>query len=426
MPLMLILTHDPLERLDRRIALQARWLAESGWTVHLVLTKLEPSGPVFERGLLCEGVEYGAIRRDRLDPYLDSMWDDMFLDVPAEIGESYPFPYTQSFVRYSWNTAADAVMASDLLALPAAVQVARWSAVPLLYDIHDILAVQERFSPRAKIIMEHYERKGLEFANLVFTVSPGLADYFRNMYGLGRPPTVLYNSGGLTPRSSTSSSFVQQRLGLPETARILIFHGQVTRGPRNLERLVRCFPRAAGPNDHLLLLGYGELNHFRRLAATASEAPGASRVHVREAVPQDELPEWLGCAAAGVIPYEADNPNFRAALPNKLFDYIDMRLPVIANQDLESVTTMVGEFGLGVCGPMDSDDRMISTLSHGLSSARRNRHDRVAILKARTKFGEQAQRSAFLNEIKLLLGDTAPASLRTTNASVRTWPSNPP
>jgi glycosyltransferase involved in cell wall biosynthesis len=120
---------------------------------------------------------------------------------------------------------------------------------------------------------------------------------------------------------------------------------------RALDQLVRSMALVRNPRVHLVLMGYGEgLEAFPRLAR---ELGVSERVHCKDAVPQSELLFWTASADAGIIPYPPEDLNNYYCSPNKLFEFIAARLPMIAN-DLPFLRDTVAGNDFGVIRKLET------------------------------------------------------------------------
>jgi SAM-dependent methyltransferase/uncharacterized protein YbaR (Trm112 family) len=439
---LLILTHDQVEYLDRRIINEARVFTERGWIVHLVLTaEKDPRARDLEPGIYLD-----PVRSSEIEPVADPLWGPMSPEpgpkqylawikscvpggrgsplyailrqcyraarvpwraaraavravatAPTAIQTSdaappppvdwYPLFVTTSFVKKAEYVAADAIMACDLPSLPAALELANRRRVPLIYDSHELYVEQAVFTPRQRRVMEVHEKRGLERANLTFTVAERIKDELICKYQPPRPPRVLYNATVFNRLHAKARLDIRAYLSLPKGARYLLYHGGITPG-RNLKRLFEQFVAGAPAGMHLVMLGYGDyFDRFERLAATSRGA-----VIVHPAVPQEDLVDWVGQALGCVIPYLTAEKAYEFAMPNKLFDCIELGVPFIANQSLLSIRDLANRYPIGYLGPMDTDDGMRQTLIAGLCFIETRPDLSGTFAEARACYGWQAQK----------------------------------
>lgn len=107
--------------------------------------------------------------------------------------------------------------------------------------------------------------------------------------------------------------------------------------------------------DFLLTGGSGHLEELKRLAA------GEPRIRFLDPVPMRELPRFLNRYDVGVFLLPPTNFNYRYALPNKLFEFIQARLTVAIGPSPE-MACVVGEAGCGVVAADFTPEAMAAAL----------------------------------------------------------------
>ena len=128
----------------------------------------------------------------------------------------------------------------------------------------------------------------------------------------------------------------------PATA---LYQGGVQQG-RGLERLGRV--AAEVPNAYFVFIGGGRLDgSLRRIV---EELQLEQRVRFIPTVALAELPSYTASADIGVQPIENTCLNHYTTDSNKLFEYVQAGLPVVAS-DLPEIRRVVREHDLGVLVP---------------------------------------------------------------------------
>jgi glycosyltransferase involved in cell wall biosynthesis len=110
-------------------------------------------------------------------------------------------------------------------------------------------------------------------------------------------------------------------------------------------------------------MGYGEYQAVLEEMARG-EPPG--RVYFLPAVPQRELLAYCASADVGVIPYQAVDLNNYYSSPNKLFDYIQAALPIVAS-DLPFLRKVIVTDGLGTVSKLDSPESYAEAINRVLT-----------------------------------------------------------
>jgi glycosyltransferase involved in cell wall biosynthesis len=237
----------------------------------------------------------------------------------------------------------DLVIAHDLDALPAGYAAARAARVPLIYDSHELFLEMPPLLPRTNRSRKRWmaaERRMARAADLVVTVSDGIADELVRRYGIARPLVVRNVPRRLAPVQS------EIRAELRTERPIAAYAGGIHPG-RGLEELVQAM-EALGGDVLLAMIGSGEPSYVDRLVARAPQ-----HVRVLQPVVPDQVSSFLRTADVGVVPYRNLSLNHWFALPTKLFEYLGAGLPVVAG-DLLEVRRIVTTFQVGqTC---DTDD----------------------------------------------------------------------
>ena len=106
-------------------------------------------------------------------------------------------------------------------------------------------------------------------------------------------------------------------------------------------------------------MGYGMLDELQILA---KQHGVAKRIHFMDAVSQEELLFWTASADVGIIPYQAVDLNNYYCSPNKLFEFMQAQLPILAN-DLPFLRQMIVEQNIGEIAEFNSPENYASAIS---------------------------------------------------------------
>lgn len=273
---------------------------------------------------------------------------------PKELKLAGPDFLSKPFDLTAWDAALvqrarfydpDVIHVHDLPQLYAGYLAAKSLKVPLIYDAHEVYSEIKTLSEEQKHWLRARERFAIKKCNRVITINPLAAEWFHKTYGVARP-TVIMNATRrpadlvLPARRRYFHEFAQ----IPENHRVIVYQGWFsTEEGRALGDLVKAFSMVRR-DIHLCMIGYGDHDHFRRLAQAAGVA---DRVHTLQAVPWTELLYWTASADAGIIPYRGTDVNHQICSPNKLYEFIAAQLPMIVN-DLPYLRMLVGGEGFGL------------------------------------------------------------------------------
>jgi glycosyltransferase involved in cell wall biosynthesis len=241
--------------------------------------------------------------------------------------------------------------AHDLNNLPAAYAAARTVGARLVYDAHELFPeMANRWVRLKRGSWRRLEARLLPRCDLALTVNDFIAAEMAHRYRVP-PPLVVLNCPDPPPGFDPAAPHDELRtaLALPATARIVLYQGWISEG-RGLENLVRA---AAHLPAHVVIafMGYGD--YQETLVALARQAGTTDRVRFLPPVAQADLLAWCASADLGIIPYQAVDLNNYYSSPNKLFDFIHARVPLLAS-DLPFLRQVIVGHGLGAVAVLDS------------------------------------------------------------------------
>lgn len=237
---------------------------------------------------------------------------------------------------------AHVVHAHDVNTLPTAWLAAVFSGASLVYDAHEISTSREGYSSFRRLVAV-VEKALMPRANGTITTTVARAKFFARAYGIERP-VVLQNR----PRHQQvffASNRIREELGLVRPWPIILYQGGVQQG-RGLERLARV---AADVSDaYFVFIGGGRLDASLRSIVVKLQLE--ERVRFIPTVALAELPSYTASADIGVQPIENTCLNHYTTDSNKLFEYVQAGLPVVAS-DLPEIRRVVREHDLGLLVP---------------------------------------------------------------------------
>jgi len=343
-----MLLHKDVEH-DSRVRREARALREMGHLVTLVQLAPAPRNGTLDNGTA-------------LVSALPPAWVRRFAPFHA-----YRLVFLAFFVWRVLRERPDAVHAHDAAMLAPGFIGARLTRALLVYDSHE-LATGVPYRTKGWCLLVHaLERLLIRRCDVVITVSPGIAAHLQDRYRLHRMPTVLRNVTELSLDGSVApTESLRERLSLHNEQ--LILHLGAPARYRGCENLIASMSMLTAA--HLVFLGDGEADFMAELRAVAVASAVTRRVHFLASVPLGSVLSYTTEADVGVSLLEGNCENHRLALPNKVFEYIAARVPLLTS-DLPEVRQLVDHFGVG--WTVDSGDPM--SIVRGLAHALRHSAD---------------------------------------------------
>ncbi len=225
----------------------------------------------------------------------------------------------------------EVVIVADLDALVGCYWAARWRGKRVVLDSRELYpALPSLYGrPFRRWVWQKVEAWLYPKVPYHFTVSPPIADYYKKRYGIN--PWLIYN---LPLRQR---GFAKARLQDK-----LLFYQGVLHPYRGLEEVILALRMVSG--WRLWIAGDGK--HRPYLEAMVKQEGLQSRVLFLGLLPYEEALGYAREATMGVSGELPVTDNHRYALPNKVFDYIQVGLPVLAGE-APLIRRLVQQLGVG-------------------------------------------------------------------------------
>ena len=230
------------------------------------------------------------------------------------------------------------MVANDLDTLPANYLASRIRRKPLIYDSHEYFTeVPELIGrPIVRAIWTSLEKLLVPKVDAAYTVCDSIAGVYRDLYGVDFK--VIRN----LPVCSKEEINNDVNTFRAEEPKIILYQGALNLG-RGVESAIRSMQYLDGVE--LWLAGDGDLTV--QLKELVTELKLESKVKFLGRLPLSELSKVTRKADLGISLEEDLGLNYRFALPNKLFDYIQAGVPVLVS-NLPEMRRIVDHYQIGM------------------------------------------------------------------------------
>jgi hypothetical protein len=245
--------------------------------------------------------------------------------------------------------------------------------LPTVVDMHEYAPLEMEDDWRFRLLLMRYYtflcKRYLPLASKVVTVSPGLASNYQSEFGIN--VEIILNA-----RSEVDSKSLSNRSS-EDTIRLV--HTGLAASGRHLEWMIEAIGDVAGVSLDLYLVEAPRQS--RTLKSLKKLTAKYENCSVKSPVPSSELPSVISKYDAGLVFIAPSNFSLRHCMPNKLFDCIQARRPVIVGPSPD-MADFVRTHDIGfVCPTFDVADlrKTIIGISRADLDLRSESLDRTAV-----------------------------------------------
>ena len=302
---------------DQRVARSCDTLVEMGFNVLLIGRKLKNSLPLSDVSYRCKRMKL------------------LFNKGPLFYAEYN----IRLFFKLLFNN-SNILLANDLDTLLACYLVHKIKKTVVVYDTHEYFTGVPELVNRNVVrnIWETIEKVIFPKLKDVITVNDSIAQLYYEKYNV--KVNVVRN---VPVRKELPENISRADLGLPENKKIILLQGAGINVNRGAEEAVESM-KYVDDKVILLVIGGGDVLHI--LQNIVSENGLEEKVLFIPKLPPDELFKYTVCADLGLSIDKDTNINYRYSLPNKLFDYINAGVPILASR-LPEIEKIINKYKIG-------------------------------------------------------------------------------
>ena len=329
------------------------------------------------------------------DSALDPIWQVHFRKV---------FRFSDWAQKTLADTPIDVCIVHDALALEAARVISKRSGCPLIYDAVEYpdyggrTAATSAFNLDRRglgLILSH-EREVVRQVSSLIVGTRGVADW----YGADEVfPKASIVRNCLDFQDMPADRRIREDCGLHDGDKLILYANSVH--PHcGVDWVIAALSKLA-PNVHLAIMGDISPMMRAELDCIIRSSEVGCRVHILPLRTPEDLLEYRSGADIAVIPLDPQIPNHRTCLPNRVFECVMSRLPLVIS-DLPYIREVVEEFD---CGKAFESNRP-SVVAEALEEVL----DNLAEYKFRVEHAAQVlswgnERNTFVSAISPTLGE---------------------
>ena len=330
---------------DQRVNKSCLALQKAGYEVLLVGRKQRKSPPMDER------------------PYATHRMKLLF--------EKGPFFYAEYNIRLFFFLLfhrANLLLSNDLDTVLPNYSISRLKGCKMIFDSHEYFTETPELvnRPRVQKVWKRIEGFVVPKLDEMITVCDSIADLFREKYGV--KVHVIRN---IPQRKALPPKGDKTALGLPTNKHLLILQGSGINIQRGAEELVQAMTLL--DDCFLMIIGGGDVLPVLKQMAEGQRI--TDRVRFLPRMPYQQMMAYTQLAELGFCLDKDTNLNYRFSLPNKLFDFIQAGVPIVASH-LTEIEKIIRQYDIGTFIEGHEPKTIAATIKDSLSDK-----DRLAVWK---------------------------------------------
>ena len=221
------------------------------------------------------------------------------------------------------------LVANDLDTLLANYIISQFKNSKLVYDSHEYFTEVPELEGRrfAKFFWKRIEQWIFPKLKNVYTVNESIAKLYKDEYGVA---AKVVRNFPIKIESSNTISKTKKELSIPDNKKIVLYQGSV-----NVDRgLIEAVEAMQFVSDAIpIIIGDGDV--IEQVKEKSHKLNLDEKIIFRNKVPFNELKNYTLHADIGISLDKDTNINYKFSLPNKIFDYLHVGIPVLASNLIE-------------------------------------------------------------------------------------------
>ena len=218
--------------------------------------------------------------------------------------------------------------------LPLAL-IAKIFRIKVIYDAHELETEKANFKGFRKKISKIIERIFIRFVDKVIVVGEAIADEYKKMYPKMDRPFVVLNTPNY--KITQKNDLFREKFNIDKEKIIFLYQGAISPS-RGVEILLEVFKNT---DKVIVFMGYGSLVDKVKEYSLKYE-----NIYFHEAVSPEVLLNYTSSADIGFCLIENSCKSYDFCMPNKMFEYLMVGIPVIAS-DLFEIKKIINLYKIG-------------------------------------------------------------------------------
>ncbi len=255
----------------------------------------------------------------------------------------------------------DILLSNDLDTLLPNYLISKIFNKKLVYDSHELFTEVPELIDRPKVqkVWLAIEKLIMPKIKNCYTVSDSIANYYKNIY------SSEFNVVRNVPYQNNNEQKGCFSFEI-ENKKVILYQGSVNIG-RGIDLMIDAMQYVE--NAIFVIIGEGDV--LEEMKQKVNELKLDNRVKFLGKISPKQLQQLTPLADLGISLEEDRGLNYRFALPNKLFDYIQAKIPVIVS-DLPEMKKVIEKYDIGTILYNRSSENLTQQIKEILDKGKQN------------------------------------------------------
>jgi len=309
--------------------------------------------------------------------------------------------FYKNALKYSKNKELDVVQCHDLNTLKIGIELKKLQGVKLVYDSHELYLHKNRLKPAGRFktkILKGIEMEGMMQADAVITVGACIASWLAEQYET-KAPFVIHNAPALRTMEEVDTSLnLRSALEISPSEFLLVYSGGITFN-RGLEQVIEAASRI--DNLRFVMMGYGSEEYMDSLSKRIKKFKAEDKIQFFGPVPHQEVASYLSSADCGIAPIINICLSYYYCAPNKLFEFVQARLPILAS-NFPEMEKVVQDADLGYTFDPENPDAIEEVIKKMMNNEERRKEFREHTHSAAKRYNWKVEEEKLIGIYKSL------------------------
>jgi len=263
----------------------------------------------------------------------------------------------------------DVIHAHDIIGLIVAIRLKnRKNTLKIIWDAHEVYTELQYKYFIDKFYINFILKRFSKRIDAFITINNSFVKYYKKRYPFLPNASIVMNATRKCNLDKKDfKSPLREFSNIDACQKILLFQGGLQPN-RGIDILLDLADNNLPKDWTILFMGKGDLENEikeKMKIVNKDRKVGMEAIKIIPPAPYEDLSKWTNGATLGTIFYKGCNYNQKFCTPNKLWEYPNAEIPILATELFE-ISKLVKKYGIGILVPENTTSTKIGKLLNDL------------------------------------------------------------